>query len=275
MIDEHFHIFNGFDAGDVVNSPPYVVEEILRTDLGIATAGIDYGVFDDAGNDTDGDIENTLNVDSKSLNYLFSIYDFTTFKPWVQKLCKQSGMFFWFSGSSKAKVVARRRSYTAVVDTIDYNDVTVGENVLGDLEDVVNEAVVHYAYNYGSNENELSVDSGDDADLQDTDSQTDYNKIYITHFRADYIKDEAVAIGLGEAMIDFFASRPIIIEIEATSARYNALEICDVVNIDNWDSNYDIFGSSITSSVPFMVILTEKSPETGRFLLMQVAGTIA
>jgi len=48
---------NGYDAGDLISNPAYIIESLLRDELGLVTAQIDITSFDAAGNTSDGTLD--------------------------------------------------------------------------------------------------------------------------------------------------------------------------------------------------------------------------
>jgi hypothetical protein len=272
---------NGFNAAGLIENPVYIIEDICRNELGLATADIDYVSFDAAGNTTDGDIENTIGLDAATMKYVLSVYQLDKSRKVIEKICKQSGCYFWF-GPGRAKIKARRRTYTAVDDTIEFAHINIGTPKKTSLEEIKNRILVNYEFDYGAEQTINTRDYNDNASLEDSGANSSqssdpegYNVIKQLDLDISYTSDLDTADGIGEAYLSFLKDTKEIIPFSTTTPRYNHLEIGDVINFSGWDSNYKIFGTAPTTSHGWMITSTSKTPGSAKFEATRVPGTIS
>ncbi len=92
-----------------------------------------------------------------------------------------------------------------------------------------------------------------------------------------FTKDTMTADSYGEALIAWFKDRKKIITFDTKdgTAQYNASEVGDIINFDNWDSNLKVLGDTITTADGFMITQITKSPDGPRIQVTEVAGTIS
>ena len=278
---------NGYDGTvtpELIENPVYIIEDILRNELGLTSSEIDYASFDVAGNTTNGTIKNVFNEDNTTdIKFAFSQYKITTAKNLIRKICKLSGLYFFWS-AGKAKVVARKRSYSAVDDTIDFryiaypspenSSVQRPKTSMTKFNDIINYISVEYNFDYGANKTIKSRTPDDNASLQDSTSQTDYNDTLKATIRFDITLDQTTADNLGEALISYLKDRKPIIEIETTSPRWNHLENTDIINIDNFTSDFTLFGTEISLTNTFMIIKKSAVVNGSRFALVKLPGSV-
>ncbi len=274
---------NGYNQGDLIENPVYIIEDILRNELGLTSSEIDYPSFDVAGNTTNGTIGNVFNDSVVDIKFAFSQHKLTTAKSLIRKICKLSGLYFFWS-AGKAKVVARKRSYSAVDDTIDFryiaypspenSGVQKPKTSMTGFKDIINYISVKYAFDYGANKTIKSRTPDDNASLEDSTSQTDYNQTLRATIGFDLTLDETTADNLGEALISYLKDRKSIIEIETTSPRWNHLENTDIINIDNFTSDFTLFGTEISLTNTFMIINKSATLNGSRFKLVKLPGSV-
>ena len=71
---------------------------------------------------------------------------------------------------------------------------------------------------------------------------------------SDGVLDSTTATKLAESYRDFMKQRWITIMFDIPSAKYNHLEIGDIINFDNWDSSIKLFGAAMDSANNFFII---------------------
>ena len=274
---------NGYNQEDLIENPVYIIEDILRNELGLTSSEIDYASFDVAGNTTNGIIGNVFNDSVVDIKFAFSQYRLISAKTLIRKVCKLSGLYFFWS-AGKAKVIARKRSYSAVDDTIDFRYIAYPspenssaqkpKTSLTRYDDIINFITTEYDFDYGENKTVRSSDPNDNANLEDSNSQTDYNQTLKSTTRFDLTLDETTANNFGEAQIGYFKDRKSIIEIETTSPRWNHLENTDIINIDNFTSDFTLFGTEISLTNTFMIIKKSATLNGSRFKLVKLPGSV-
>ena len=68
---------------------------------------------------------------------------------------------------------------------------------------------------------------------------------------AGVIQDDTTAQNLATYYKDIMKDRKNVIMFDAPTAKYNHLEIGDIINFDNWDSEVKLFGSAMDSANNF------------------------
>lgn len=274
---------NGFNEGDLLECPPYIIEEICRAEMELATAEINYAGFDSAGNTTDGDIENIFGLDAASIKMAFSQYQFTNSKKLIERICKESGLYFWFMHDGKATVRARRRTYTSVDREIDFNHIFPLSISSTYAEDIRNDVLVIYAKEYANDKFVKQRTSDDNASLKDATSQGNtvdgYGNIDGAVERKMTLEvhtnDSDTADGIGEAYIAYQKDTKKIISFNTNNARYNNLTIGDIINFSGWDANLPVFGIVPTTAHGWMVTKIQKYPNYSKIEVIRVPGEIA
>lgn len=136
---------NGFNVGDVIQNPAYIIESILRDVLNVPTAKIDYASFDVAGNTTDGIL--------KDWSFAGGIFSITNVKDVLDNLCKQCKSQLYINPEGKFSLVTYNSA--AAVDYTDY-DFDTTNNIRGLIayqtpyENIVSEVKINYALDRGS-----------------------------------------------------------------------------------------------------------------------------
>ncbi len=285
--DSRTNGYNGTSAPDLIENPVYIIEDILRNELGLTSSEIDYASFDVAGNTTNGTIKDVFNENNTTdIKFAFSQHKITTAKLLIRKICKLSGLYFFWS-AGKAKVVARKRTYAAVDDTIDFryiayqspenSSVQKPKTSMTMLADIINYFTVEYDFDYGANKTIKSRTPDENVSLKDDTSRDDYSfdSTYLkSTVKFDLTPDETTADNLGEALISYLKDRKSIIEIETTSPRWNHLENTDIINIDNFTSDFTLFGTEISLTNTFMIINKSATLNGSRFTLVKLPGSV-
>ncbi len=272
---------NGFSTGGLIENPIYAIETILRDELGLTKTEINTVSFDAAGNTTDGDIENTFNSNATAIDFAFSQYKLITSRNLITKICKQCGSYIFWSGD-QIKIKARRRTYTSVEKTIDFKDIKIIDFALTPMDDVYNYISLDYAYDYGLNKTTETITPDDDAGLKDNTSISNatvdgYGQTLKLPVDMPFSKDLSTVNNYGDALLAWFKDRKQIITFDTKigTAKYNALEIGDIINFSNWDSNLKVLGDTITTADGFMITQITKRPNGCRIQVTEVAGTIS
>jgi hypothetical protein len=79
------------------------------------------------------------------------------------------------------------------------------------------------------------------------DSVNGYNQNLKMKMDAD-ILDSTTATKLAEAYRDIFKDRKVIIDFDCGRAKYNDLEIGDIIKFSNWDSAIKLYGVTLVES---------------------------
>ncbi len=225
---------NGYDAADLIENPAYIIESILKDELGLANADVDYAAFDVLGNDTDGDI--------KDYKFAGQVINDINSRDLIDKLCKQS-MTRQFKNEDGDETIKFYDSSAASILDFDEDMITNISCGRTPLKDLYNEFYVHYNKNYATGHlekikyvdaalNNFDADGAAYVTLCD-DSQTNYGQVNRLVIEADWIRDDATAELLCKALVNYYSLRHYETTF-TTFPRYGIkLELCDVISIDN------------------------------------------
>tara|TARA_R110001583_G_scaffold195318_1_gene371671 strand:+ start:2084 stop:3493 length:1410 start_codon:yes stop_codon:yes gene_type:complete len=261
---------NGYNQNDLIQNPVYIIEDILRTELGLATASIDYTTFDTIGNTSNGTLGTAFGDAVFDVKFAFSQYKFIDGIGLINKICKQTGLYFFFNGEGKATLRQRLRaaSYSSSNKTIDFNDCQFGGFNKTSINTVKNKININYQYDYGT-EQTLSSDTSSDSTSRDkyaTDSK------YLTlELDADCIQDKTTAENLGNSYLDWLKDRKLVVSLSTVSPKYLDLEIGDIAIISNIPSDLKAYGTAIASSDYFIVTSISKLPNMTKLTLTEVS----
>lgn len=231
---------NGRYEGALVENAAYIIETILRDELGLGSSGIDWESFDTLGNTTDGErkdwkLATIIGVQDNSLNM---IADF----------CQQAGLVFFQNYENKEKVITLKKQ--TAVKTIDRTTIR-GDSIevgFSELENVLNEFYLNYdkswvTGNYRktlyvtASSNNLSSNSrsGTPNTYTDlcSDSQSKYNTTKRLTMDCDWINDEATAELLIKWLAEWHCYRKRIFPFKTRGLEHVNLEMGDQVNIDH------------------------------------------
>lgn len=271
----------GYDSGDLIENPVYIVEDILRRELGLdpGTTGADIDIesFDTAGATPGGEIGVSLDDAVTDIKAVASINQLQNSQDVIQEICRLYGMFFWTSANGKVKIRCRLQDdgYTSVDDTIDWEDITVKNTGKTPLRDVKNDIQIDYYKNWASGNLEKVITSDDDAGFKDTTSQgTTVNGIDETQklvVEFPYSFDETTVSNYAYFLINCFGRRKTTLDIEIPCPKYHELEICDIATFSNWPSTYKVNGYTVTQNTDkYMIVSISKTPQKMRLKLVEV-----
>ena len=250
-----------YAAAALIENPIYMIEEILRTELGLdsSTTGADIDIesFDKAGNaqtdSTKGDIAFLFNDAIADIKFAFSQYKFINSKDLITKICRQCMSFLWFSGSGKFKI----RSLLLPTDTwtadatINFHDINLKGISRTPLNSVRNKIIINYAVDYARDKMMESTTSTDTT--SNANGVAGYNDTLSLELDADCILDETTADNLKNAYLAHYKDRNPIISFDCVIPKYNDLEITDVIGFSNWDSKIKIYGTALSTSDFYMI----------------------
>ena len=220
---------NDYAVSDFYENPVFIIEEIMRTALGLSSE-IDTASFDTSGNyddgtpSNDGDLKDIFNEDKISdVKFAFSQNKFINSKDLINRICKQILSWVFVSGNGKYKIKTLRRSYSSANKTIDFNDCNLKSISRTSLGGVRNDITIDYNKDYGQDQFLSSITPTADA-TSVANSVNGYNQNLKMKMDADII-DSTTATKLAEAYRDIFKDRKIIIDFDCGRAKYNDLEI--------------------------------------------------
>jgi len=250
---------NGYDENDLIENPIYIIEDILRDELSLASANIDYALFDTAGNTTNGHIKEPFDEDdTEHIKFAFSQYKFINSRDLINRICKQICSWVWLSGDGKFKIrtLLRPGDSFSTDKTIDYNDINIKSISKSPLNTVRNDITVNYNYDYGQDQNLSQVNTTDSTSAGTTVNGN--NQTLKLKLDAEGIIDSTTATQLADGYKAIFKDRKVVLEFDIINPKYNDLEITDHITFSNWDSNLKLYGAAFSSDVFIIQNISKK-----------------
>ena len=243
------------NSGDLITNSKYVIEDILRTELGVdsSTTGenIDLESFDSASSGI-------------SVNLAFSQYKFINSYDLIAKICKQIMAFVWYSGNGKFKIkyLPLPAGTFSANKTINFNDIVFKTINKTPLNNVRNNIIINYAYDY-ARDKYLKTSTASDSTSSGS-SSSGYNQSLTLEFDANCIANEHLASkatqsadALSDAYLKHLKDRKIVLNFEIPTPKYNDLEVTDFVQFSNWDTNLKLYGTAYSNDY-FMITKISK-----------------
>jgi hypothetical protein len=260
---------NSFNANDLIEHPAYVIEDILRTELGLGDANIDMSAFD--------------TVASATSSYVcgFSQYNRVLAFELINDICRQFCFYFYFNGEGKATLVDKKltsaynpSSYTEDY-SIDFSECIFGSISKTAVDNVKNKIRIEYDFDYGSESNRLNIETSSPniSDWNRSKSLTqvvDCNKIYFDVEANSLANAKLTATTIHDLYKDNQQTRKNVVKLTALNPIYLKSEIGDIVSLTNVPSDITIFGTAITTQ-NFMITKVSKSMNQIKLELTQVS----
>ena len=249
---------NGYNDADLIENPIYIIEHILRSELGLTSSEIDHATFDTAGNTTNGHIVNTFDEDAVGhIKFAFSQYKFLDSRELIKRLSKQclSYVFIGGDGKFKIKTLQKAADYGSANKTIDYVDINLKGISKTPLSQVKNDITVNYDFDYMD---EVFKKSKNRAENINEDS-TENNQVFKLKLDASAILDETTADNLAIAYKDIFKDQKVVLDFDCLRPYYNDLEMGDIIKFENWDSKIKIYGTAMGTDY-YMITSISKKP---------------
>ena len=234
----------GYNTTLAIENPIFIIEEMLRTELGLSSATIDEDTFNTAGNNTNGDLGDIYHYDIDDVKFAFSQYKFINSKDLINRICKQILSWVYISGDGKFKIKTLKRSYSSSDKTIDYTDINLKGISRTSLGGVRNDISINYNHDYGQDQFLSNVNPTADATSEGT-GVDGYNQTLKLEMDADTL-DSTTATQLADAYQTIFKDRKIIIDFDCKRPKYNDLEIGDIIDFSNWDSKIKLYGTAMS-----------------------------
>jgi hypothetical protein len=253
---------NGYDSGDLIENPVYMIEDILRTELSLGSSDIDYASFDTVGNTTDGTLGDVF-TGTAVTNILYAFSQMVFMGGWTlcRELAAGCGCLLFLSGDGKIKITPRLLDYDYTTSdvTLGYDDLKNIKPGITPIASVRNQVTVNYNYDYGED-----VLKGITSVVSDATSKgSGANGINATQeliYDNRFIIDSNTATIFSEMLLYWLAYRKKILSFGLSSAEYNDLEIGDTIKFSDWPSTFKIYGNTITATDIYMVTKIQKYP---------------
>ena len=259
----------GYATTDFIENPVFIIESLMRDELSLTSSEIDITSFNTSGNSSTGDIKNIFSEDNVTdVKFAFSQSKFINSKDLINRICKQSFSWVFISGDGKYKIKTLEASGWSANKTIDFNDCNLKSISRSSLGGVRNDITINYNKDYGQDQFLSSVNPTADA-TSVADSVNGYNQNLKMKMDAD-ILDSTTATKLAEAYRDIFKDRKVIIDFDCGRAKYNDLEIGDIILFSNWDSGIKIYGASMGTDY-YIVSSISKKPNGSSIKAIKVS----
>ena len=255
-----------YNTTDFYENPVYIIEDIIRQELSLGDSEIDETLFDASS----GHLGDIFNDSVGDIKFAFSQNKFINSKDLINRISKQILSWVFISGDGKFKIRTLRRTgdYSSADRTIDFEDIFFNSVSKTSLNGVRNDIVINYNYDYGQNQFIASVNPTADSTSTGT-TVNGYNQTLKLKMDADII-DETTATKLAEAYREIFKDRKVVINFECLRAKYNDLEIGDIIKFSNWDSSIKIYGDAMGTDYYIISNIT-KTPNTSSIKAIKVS----
>lgn len=238
----------GYNANDLIENPIFMIESLMRDELGLSSSEIDFATFDASGKTTNGFIGDIYEDAVTDIKFSFCQNKFIDSKDLIDRLARFSLSYVYIGGDGKFKIKTLRRSddYSSADDTIDYNDINSVSISKTNLNNVKNEIILKYNHDYASKQNKSEVT------VSDSTSQGSgvegFNQSLKFEVQANEILDDTTATKLAEAYLYLMKDRKVKLKFSTSRPRYNHLEIGDIINFSNWPSEFKLYGQTLGGS---------------------------
>ena len=274
----------GYAANDLIENPIYIIESILRSELSLDSsttgADIDVSSFDTAGNTTNGYLGDIYEDAVSDVKFAFAQYKFINSKDMLERLGRLCFSYVFVGGDGKFKIKTLRRTddYSSSDQTIDFHDIDLGKIGKTSLGNVKNSILVKYNHDYGANQNKSEATATDSTSQGTT--VDGFNQTMKLEIEANEILDSTTATKLAEALLAFMKDRRNTVEFTCLRPKYNHLEIGDIIDFSNWDSDLKIYGQTMggswdsTTNTFSSVTTTWDNMAAGYFIVADITKTV-
>ena len=267
----------GYSTSNFIENPVFIIEDVMRTELELTDSEIDETSFNNSGNydsgtpSNDGYVKDIYSEDKMSdIKFAFSQNKFINSKDLINRLCKQILSWVFISGDGKFKIRTLRGTgdYSSADKTIDFNDINLKNISKTPLGGVRNDITINYAKDYGQDQFLSSVNPTADS-TSEGNTVAGYKQTLKLKMDADII-DSTTATKLAEAYMEVFKDRKVIINFDCLRAKYNDLEIGDIILFSNWDSSIKIYGDAMGTDY-YKIMSISKKPNSSSIKAIKVS----
>ena len=252
---------NSFDEGDAITNPAFIIESILRDELGLTTSLINEASFDFVA----GDLASCTGAISRSkLENSIKI---------ITDLCKQFKMNFFFDPSGKAKVITIDNSPSKDDDLLARDIIPESFSLgKGNMKYLVNLMRVPYFRNFFDEQTSRFVTASDSTSI------TEYNITNIFEVKAPYVTTTVVAnLLMNHYRNTFWKDLHETMSIKLLTWEHVDWELGDIIEPDatlnTYLKKYNVSWGSVSNS-PFLMVIEKKINKDGlEMKLMQVGDS--
>ena len=145
--------------------------------------------------------------------------------------------------------------YSSSDQTIDFSDIELRNINKTSLGNVKNSILVKYSHDYGANQNKSEATATDSTSQGTT--VNGFNQTMKLEIEANEILDSTTATKLAEALLALMKDRKNTIQFSCIRPKYNHIEIGDIIDFSNWNSNLELYGAAMSGY--FIVASINKS----------------
>lgn len=244
---------HGFATGALIEHPIFIIENILRVELGLSDTNIDTGNFD------------SIYALTTSYKSAFSQDSSIGAMDLIGDICKQFCLYFFFDSLGKAKFLNLKlaTAYTTATFNIDFEDITFNGVSKTPMDQVKTSINLGYDYDYILGNNRLNEESAtttnSDFNLNNVNAMNiDGNKIRYDVDASSDANARALANTILDLYEDIHQSRKNLLSITCLKPKYLKAEMGDLVSIDNTPSDVKIYGTALSSQIFMIVNITKK-----------------
>tara|TARA_R100001443_G_scaffold25271_2_gene38058 strand:+ start:10792 stop:13161 length:2370 start_codon:yes stop_codon:yes gene_type:complete len=271
---------NGYAENDLIENPVFIIEDIIRDELSLGSSNIDYATFDTAGNTTNGYLGDIFEDAVSDVKFAFAQYKFINSKDIFERLGRLCFSYIFISGDGKFKIKTLRATsdYSSSDQTIDFGDIELGNINKTSFGNVKNSILVKYNHDYGANQNKSEATATDSTSQGTT--VNGFNQTMKLEIEANEILDSTTATKLAEALLALMKDRKNTIQFSCLRPKYNHLEIGDIIDFSNWDSDLKIYGQTMggswnaTTNTFSSVTTTWENMASGYFIVSDITKTV-
>ena len=208
------------------------------------------------------------------MKFAFSQFKLLESKELVEEIGRLCGTYVFLSGDGNFKTATLRKpaDYDSddVVQTINYNLITLDAINKTPTSGVRNDIDVNYGYHYGDNQTTSTVNVADSTSKGTT--VNGINQTLKMKLEAGKILDSTTATALATYYKDIGKDQKIEIMFDVPTPIYNGLEVGDLINFSNWDANVKLYGSAMDQANNiFIITQTNKRPNGCEFFCTEVS----
>ena len=256
---------HGFSTSDLIEHPVFIIENILRTELGLTDTNINTSNFD------------SIHSATSTYKAAFSQYEFIGAMDLIDDICKQFCLYFFFDSEGKATIknLKLKAAYSSADFTIDFDEVQLGNISKTPLNKVKTNIRLEFDHDYSTSKNRLNVQTSSSTKSNfNMDNETtmvvDANKIRFNVEGTSLANAKLVPSTILDLYEDIHQERKNIINITTLKPKYLKAEIGDIVQISNVPSDIKLFGTAISSQF-FMITKVSRKINQVSIELTQVS----
>jgi hypothetical protein len=257
---------NDYNSGDPIDNPAFIIEDILRRDLGLADADIDEGAFDS--------VSDELSSATVDMELAFSLIEQVDSLKLIEEICRQSTVNYSIGGDSKHTVQVLN------IGSVSYSadDTLLAEHIKRiELSDTKESEIINkIKYSFGYDKMLREWRKSDES--ENSTSQTTYNVTKELDIKASMILDNHTIKVLVGTHIDttvptvtgYWKDKKPLLLVELLCWENIDWEALDIIQVDSGVGAFIKNFGSAWNDDKFLVIKKIISANSLRFLMRGV-----